>query len=54
MCVPTTYTLWFLPGVPSQMAILLEDKVVPELQRLFPPPPLRVAARMPPCKASAF
>ena len=33
--------LWFLPGVPSQMAILLEDKVVPELQRLFPPPPLR-------------
>ncbi len=33
--------VWFLPGVPSQMAILLESKVVPELQRLFPPPPVR-------------
>lgn len=33
--------LWFLPGVPSQMATLLETKVVPELQRLVPAPPIR-------------
>ena len=32
--------VWFLPGVPSQMATLLESKVIPELQRLFPPPPV--------------
>lgn len=28
--------VWFLPGVPSQMAILLENKVAPELERRFP------------------
>lgn len=33
--------LWFLPGVPSQMATLLETKVIPELQRLIPAAPLR-------------
>ena len=33
--------IWFLPGVPSQMAVLLEDRVIPELQGRFPQPPLR-------------
>ena len=33
--------LWFLPGVPSQMAILLSEKLIPELTRRFPQPPVR-------------
>ncbi|MGI6638295.1 MAG: CinA family nicotinamide mononucleotide deamidase-related protein [Desulfobulbus sp.] len=32
--------IWFLPGVPSQMATLFENKVIPELLRLAPPPPV--------------
>lgn len=33
--------VWFLPGVPSQMEILLETRVIPELQRLAPTLPMQ-------------